>query len=295
MSTAVVWFRKDLRLRDNPAWSEATRQHERVVALFVVEPAPWDRVSDRRVALLAGHLRALDARLGESGGRLRVERGDPAEVVLDVAQDHETDVVFVNADVTRHSKRRDAAVAERLNLRVHHGTLIHAPGTILTRAGERYRVFTPFSRSWMAEDIDRPESPGSAEILGDPGSGIPETTTSPMEPGEVAAFARLRMFDPSRYRKVPDRADLDATSRLSIDLKYGVLSPVTIHDHIGRDGEGAMAFVRQLAWRDFHAHLHDENPDLVDPAMRPDYDAIRWREDPEGLEACKAGQTGYPW
>ena len=294
MSTAVVWFRKDLRLGDNPAWTEATRQHEQVLALFVIEPALWDRVSDRRTALLAGHLRALDNRLKRAGGRLRVERGDPTDLVPRVAAASGADEVFINADVTRHSQRRDSAVGERLDLRVHHGTLVHPPGAILTREGERYRVFTPFSRSWMSTDIDRPGSPGAARILGEPGTGIPATDAPPMEPGENAALARLHAFDPADYPDTRDRPDLDATSRLSIDLKYGTLSPITIHDHIGRDSRGAVAFVRQLAWRDFHAHLHDENPDLVDHAMKPEYDRIRWRDDPEGLEAWKAGRTGYP-
>ncbi|MDX1447641.1 MAG: deoxyribodipyrimidine photo-lyase [Acidimicrobiia bacterium] len=294
MSTAVVWFRKDLRLLDNPAWSAATREHDRVVALFVIEPGLWDRVSERRRALLAGHLRALDARLDSMGGRLRIERGRPEEVVAEVARDAGAETVVANADVTRHSKQRDARVADAVDLDLHHGTLVHPPGTILTQEGDRYRVFTPFSKTWMATDIRRPEEPGDAEIAGEPGIGVPETAEPPMEPGEEAARSRLESFDPESYKEIRDRPDLDATSRLSIDLKYGVLSPVTVHDHIGREGAGNQAFIRQLAWRDFYAHLHDENPDLVDRSMRPEYDAIEWRDDPEGLEAWHRGRTGYP-
>ena len=294
MSSGIVWFRKDLRLLDNPAWSDATRRHDTVTALFVIEPELWDRVHHRRIALLGGHLRALDVRLKEMGGRLRIERGQPAEAVAAVAREVGADDVVVNADVTRHSKVRDQAVAERVDLRAHHGTLIHPPGSILTQGGDRYRVFTPFSRTWMATAITRTDEPGDAALRGEVGIGIPETGEPPMPPGEDAALERLEGFDPSRYREMRDRPDVDATSRLSIDLKYGVLSPVTVHDQVGRERDGAMAFIRQLAWRDFHAHLHDENPDLVDHAMNTSYDAIRWREDPEGLDAWKAGLTGYP-
>ena len=73
MSTGVVWFRKDLRLTENPAWAAATRRHDRVIALFVVDPFLWNRVSDRRVSLLAGHLRSLDGGLRALGGTLRIE------------------------------------------------------------------------------------------------------------------------------------------------------------------------------------------------------------------------------
>ncbi|MFP5333011.1 MAG: cryptochrome/photolyase family protein [Acidimicrobiia bacterium] len=294
MSTGIVWFRKDLRLRDNPAWTDATNRHDKVVALFVIEPALWDKVSSRRAALGAGHLRSLDAALRDRGGRLRFELGDPANVVPRVAAEVGAADVCVNADVSRHSKRRDETVGAAVDLVSHHGTLIHPPGSILTQDGDRYRVFTPFSRTWLATAPPRPGKEGDVRIRGDVGTDLPRTDQPPMEPGEDAAWIRLEAFDPEQYATVRDRPDMDATSRLSIDLKYGVLSPLTVHDHIGRGTDGAAAFVRQLAWRDFYAHLHDQDPDLVDHAMRLEYDAISWRDDPGGFEAWTTGRTGLP-
>lgn len=63
MSTGVCWFRRDLRLDDNPAWADATSRHDRVVAVFVVEAGLWDRCHPRRRSLLAGHLASLDTDL----------------------------------------------------------------------------------------------------------------------------------------------------------------------------------------------------------------------------------------
>ncbi|MEX2279154.1 MAG: deoxyribodipyrimidine photo-lyase [Acidimicrobiia bacterium] len=294
MSTGIVWFRKDLRLRDNPAWAGATNDHEHVVALFVVDPALWNRVSDRRVALAAGHLRKLDESLRDLGGRLRIEIGDPRKVVPEVASSTGAEIVTANADVTRYAMERDETVASRVELELHHGTLVHPPGSILTQGGDRYRVFTPFSRRWFETSPPRLGEPGNARVAGEAGREMPETDPPPLEPGEEAAYARLEAFDPARYPEERDRPDLDSTSRLSIDLKYGVISPLGILDHIGVESDGARAFVRQLAWRDFYAHLLDENPDLVDRAMKPGYDRIAWRDDPEGFEAWTRGMTGYP-
>lgn len=294
MSTGIVWFRKDLRLRDNPAWATATRDHERVVALFVVDPGLWDRVSDRRTALIAGHLQKLDASLRGLGGRLRIETGDPREVIPEVASSAGAERVVANADVTRYAKNRDGAVDARVDLELHHGTLVHPPGSILTQKGDRYRVFTPFSRRWFETSPPPLDEPGNASVAGETGRDLPETGPPPIEPGEEAAYARLEAFDPETYPEERNRPDLDSTSRLSIDLKYGVISPLGILDHVGVGSDGARAFVRQLAWRDFYAHLHDENPDLVDHAMKPSYDRIVWRDDPEGFEAWTRGMTGYP-
>lgn len=289
-----MWFRKDLRLTDNPAWAAATRRHDRIVALFVIDPFLWNRVSDRRVRLLAGHLRSLDSSLRTRDGALRVASGEPAKVIPQVLDATGAEDVTANADVSRYAQRRDRAVTEKVDLELHHGSLIHPPGSILTAAGDRYRVFTPFSRTWFSTPVLRPPAPGDAEVLGDSGRGIPETGPPPMEPGETAAAARLEAFDPSRYPDERDRPDLDSTSRLSIDLKYGVLSPLTVDDHVGRESEAARKFVRQLAWRDFHAHLLDERPHLVDRAMKPDYDSIAWRDDTDGFEAWTQGMTGFP-
>ena len=110
MSAGLVWFRADLRLGDNPAWSAATSAHEKVVALFVVDPGLWDRSGEHRRNQLAAHLGALDTSLRSRGGRLRVRRGDPARVVPAEAAASGAVRVYWNGDVTPYARRRDAAV-----------------------------------------------------------------------------------------------------------------------------------------------------------------------------------------
>ncbi|HUG75287.1 MAG TPA: deoxyribodipyrimidine photo-lyase [Acidimicrobiia bacterium] len=294
MSTGVVWFRRDLRLGDNPAWAAATRRHDFVVAVFVVDPRLWNRVSHRRVALLAANLGALDRGLRQLGGRLRIETGDPTYVIPEIVATTGAHDVTANADVTPYARRRDDDVARRVQLDLHHGSSVHPPGSILTQDGSRYRVFTPFSRTWFDTPFPRAPNPGVADIASDPGTSLPTTGPPVVAPGEDAALERLASFDPTRYADERDRPDLEATSRLSIDLKYGTLSPLTVIDHVGLDSMGAWSFVRQLAWRDFHAHLLDAQPSLVDRASRPQYDDIEWRDDESGFEAWAGGATGYP-
>ena len=84
--TEIVWFRKDLRLADNPAWSAATNSGDDVVPLFVIDPRLWDRASAPRVRLLAAHLRALDAEIAEAGGRLMVHTGVPEESIPTIVE-----------------------------------------------------------------------------------------------------------------------------------------------------------------------------------------------------------------
>jgi len=84
------------------------------------------------------------------------------------------------------------------------------------------------------------------------------------------------------------------TSNLSADLKFGTISPRTVVDAVGDGSAGRAAFVRQVAWRDWYAHLLAEIPTLTTHAMRSRYDDIEWRNDPTEIVAWKDGNTGIP-
>ena len=291
-----MWFRRDLRLGDNPAWNAATSRHERVVALFVIDPQLFQRTA-RRSEHLLHQLRALDDDLAKRGGRLLVRSGKPGRLVAAEALTSGSATVYWNRDVSPYSVRRDSAVAAALPLPVDtwYGSLVHAPGRIRTAANEPYRVFTPFYRRWLETPWDPWPQTGKADIAADAGEGIPVPDGSaPVAPGEAGAADRLAAFTArvANYSEQRDRPDWDTTSRLSIDLKYGTISPRTVVEAL--TAPDAAAFVRQLAWRDFYAHLLDAFPHVAERALRPQYDKIQWHDDPDGLEAWQAGQTGYP-
>ncbi len=297
MTTSIVWFRRDLRLTDNPAWAAATSTDSTVIPLFVVDPSLWDRCSPRRVATLVRHLTSLDRDLSERGGRLRIERGAPDAVLAAVARETGAGTVHVNADITPFAKRRDDAVASKVELRSWNGQWVHPPGTVLNQSGSTYQVFTPFHKAWLARDLDQWPEPGDAELSREPGDGWPQSASNdPGEAGEGAALSRLDAFTRrvDSYSNERDRPDLDSTSRLSADLKWGTLGARTVFNTVGTNTKARAAFVRQLAWRDFYAHLLTEFPHTLDSALKPDYDRIQWRNDVDELEAWKAGSTGYP-
>lgn len=291
MSSGLVWFRKDLRLTDNPAWAAATSDHEAVLALFVIDPRLWDRAMPHRRAQLAANLQALDRRLSEAGGRLKVLHGNPEKIVPAEAAGHEA--VYWNDDVSPFARRRDRAVVEKVEAVTFWGSLVHSPGRILTGSGEPYRVFTPFWRTWQAADLDPWPEPGSATIASDEGEGIPVLSDKPyLEPGEAGARTRLDQFEVESYDTSRNRPDLAGTSYLSVDLKFGTISPRTIIRLL--EDRRAEPFIRQLAWRDFYAHLLAAFPDMTKSNLRAEYDGIEWRNDPDEFAAWQSGRTGYP-
>ena len=302
-SAALAWFRRDLRLDDNPAWAAATAR-DVVVALVVLEPAllaaagPW-----RRRAYLSA-VAGLDRSVRTRGGTLRVETGDPAEVVPRVAAEIGAEVVVVNADVTRWSVERDRRVEQRLDRPIEQrwGTLVHPPGSVLTRAGGLSKVFTPFHRCWSERSLPEAVRPGSARVVDAPaGSTLTEVLGDdlPAPWGEQDAAARFEAWldRVDRYDTERDNPATDGTSGLSAALRFGLLSPRGVADEAGTHTPGRAAFVRQLAWRDWYAHLTFKHPDIDRVSLRPEYDRIAWAEGAAAdaaFEAWKVGRTGYP-
>lgn len=296
MSTAVVWFRADLRLGDNPAVAAATAGHDRVIPLFVVDPVPMAAAGELRQRLLFGHLGALDAALGADGGRLLVRFGNPTQVVPAVVAATGAAVVHINHDYSPYARRRDRVVAESVAVVEHHGRTVHPVGAVRTKQGGPFQVFTPFHRAWEARPWDPWPEPGDASWWSDPGEGLPPPRDCPMPPGEAGATQRLDtlLTIVDDYVHHRDHPAVAGTSRLSADLHFGTIGARTVATAVGDGTPGRLAFLRQLAWREFFAQLLGAHPETVHRAFRPAFEAVVWRDDPVGLEAWQQGRTGYP-
>lgn len=317
--TAVVWFRRDLRLHDNPAWASATARHDAMAALYVLDPRLLATAGPHRRSRLEAEVAALDAELAERGGRLLVRTGDPVVVVPAEVRRLDAVRTYWNADVSPYATRRDRRVAEALAgaVTTSWGTLVLPPGSVRTAEGRVHRVFGAFHRAWLATAWDPWPEPGRAVVLDDPGDGPPSGTTvsdpgtvpdaptgtEPVPgPGARAAGDGLARFLAGPVDRYPERRDdvgLAAregggTSALSVALRFGTLSPRQAVTAVGDTTPGRAAFVRQLAWRDWFAHLLHETPDLVRHAQRRELDAIGWVDDPDDLAAWREGRTGYP-
>ena len=126
----MLWFRRDLRLGDNPALlaaRDAVNGQEGLVGLFVLDDALRRSAGAARLAFLYRCLRDLDEQLG---GRLVVRRGDPVNVVPAVAREVEAQTVHISADYGPYGAERDRQVEAALE----------RAGRQLIRTGSPYAV-----------------------------------------------------------------------------------------------------------------------------------------------------------
>ncbi|MGW2813658.1 cryptochrome/photolyase family protein [Streptomyces sp. NPDC001415] len=311
MTVSVALFTSDLRLHDNPVLSAAARGADQVVPLFVdddgVRAAGFD--APNRRAFLADCLADLDAGLRARGGHLVVRTGDVVEQVCAVATSVRAERVHLAGGVSRYAARREGRLRvalERLGrtLSVHDAVVTAlAPGAVTPAGSDHYAVFTPYFRRWAEvgvrdvvaapRKISVPEvAPGVLPRRADVGGVSPGV----MEGGETAGRRRLRRWlagGIAGYEDGHDDLAGDATSRLSPFLHFGALSAVELV-HLARreDSPGAQAFVRQLAWRDFHHQVLAARPESACEDYRPRGD--RWRQDEREIAAWRQGRTGYP-
>ena len=325
MKTAIVWFRQDLRLADNPALRAALAAAERVVPVYIHAPvsgATWPMGAASRWWLHYS-LEALDAALRGLGSRLVLRRGASFQVLAGLIAETGASGVYWNRCYEPSAIARDTEIkrvlrGEGLAIETYNASLLYEPWEIQREGGAPYRVFTPFWKAMQKHGLDfRPEPapasmPPVAEALWSLSAG--ELGLLPKIPwdlgfhecwrvGEAGASLRLAEFlasELAEYRELRDRPDLPGTSRLSPHLHFGEIGPRQIV-HAARSAPlplaeiGAEAYLREIAWREFAHHLLYHFPDTTDEPMDPRFARFPWAEDyREALAAWRRGLTGYP-
>jgi deoxyribodipyrimidine photo-lyase len=306
-----MWFRRDLRLADNPALLDACDSgwSGGVLPLFVLDPALWGPAGISRQWYLSQSLRALDASLRQRQAGLSVVRGNPVRQVLLAAQQVGASRVHVAADYGPYGHRRDLDVEQALadagiELVRTGSPYAVAPDRVKNGSGQAYKVFTPFSKGWMEHGWRDPvDAPTGAtwlsldDTVDIPDPSLPHGLELP-EAGEAAARARWQAYVDRQladYDDQRDRPDLDSTSRMSRHLKWGEIHPRTmLADLEGRADKGATAYRRELAFREFYADVLFQRPDSAREYLRPEFARMPYDEPGEQLDAWREGRTGFP-
>jgi deoxyribodipyrimidine photo-lyase len=307
----LVWFRgKDLRVADHAPLRDAIDRGD-AIPLFVLDPyffAPERaQTMPNRIAFLLESLRELAGAIARLGSRLVVVAGKSVDVVPKLAREWKVDRVVAHRWTEPVGRERDRRVRAALAVPfvLFEGETLVDCEKVRTKAGAPFSVFTPFSRAHaLVRDVRAPlpaprrlpplPSDVKTRSIAIPSERDLGLTTSPrrLRGGEGEARARLRRFVRvvKRYAKERDRLDLDATSRLSADLKFGTISVRAVWHACASSSE----FTRQLVWRDFAYAMLWERPWLLERPFRAEWTNFPWREDESAWRAWVTGTTGYP-
>ena len=298
-----MWFRRDLRLSDNPALCAAADDGE-VVGLFVMDPVLLGASGAPRAAALCRTLRVLDRQLD---GRLVIRHGRPADVLPAVVEETGAEAAHAAADFGPYGRRRDAEVARRLQVPLLLTGSAYAvePGEVDNGAGNGYQVYSAFYRAWRQHGWQAPHGSPAVNWVRVASDGVPADPRLPAslelpEVGEAAASAAWADFvagNLARYTEERDRPDLDSTSRMSVHLKWGTIHPRALLADLGTNSVAHETYRKELAWREFYADVLFRRPETAREYYHPelkDLPYLTGKPADERFDAWAAGRTGYP-
>jgi deoxyribodipyrimidine photo-lyase len=330
---ALVWFRDDLRLADNPALSAAAATGRPVVCVYLDEQGtPGLRPTGGAARWWLHHsLRALSGAVEALGGDLLLLHGEAETTIPALAASLGCSSVYWNRRYGEAERAVDGRIKERLKeggLAAHsfNSHLLNEPWEVKGKTGAPLKVFTPYWRA--ARERGEPPSPLAAPprirplssgALGKAGGvtldALGLLPTEPdwaaematlWTPGEAGARAALDAFlagPIDGYGENRNRPDFTSTSRLSPHLRFGEISPRQIWHatrHASETGalrasdRDAEKFLSEVGWREFSYHLLYQFPKLGEANFQPRFDAFPWTKDHAALKAWRKGQTGYP-
>ena len=320
-SATILWFKRDLRLADNPALASVTGT---VIPLYIAEPEMWAHpdAAGRQWAFVAESLKELRAELAACGAPLIVRRGE-AVAVLEAIRAERAVTRLVSQEETGllWSWERDRRVARWCAAQ---GIAWdeHVDSGVIRRLRSRDGWAARRERLMNADPAVAPAAlrgtdlaPGEIPDAADLGLAA-DPCPARQVGGRRAALGILDGFLHERGERYPTDMSSPVTgeagcSRLSAHLAWGTLSPREAHRAAKSraaetKGQGTgwpkamRSFTSRLAWRDHFTQKLEDFPALDERCLHPGFEGMRPRvEDrPElhtSLDAWAEGRTGLPF
>jgi deoxyribodipyrimidine photo-lyase len=316
----IMWFRRDLRLCDNPALLQAAEFP--IIPLFIWDEGDPYKPGGASQWWLDKSLMSLQKSLNAYGLKLILRRGNPLEILDEIIKSHNVSALYWNRCYEPYSIGRDKKIKEsfksHVNCQSFNASLLAEPWTLKTQAGTPYEIFTPYwKRLKVLGSFSLPLAiPKNLERYDDsiPSDDLKSWNLSPLHPnwahgleedwtpGEEGAKKKLSFFLENllkSYQKDRDFPNLERTSKLSPHLHWGEISPrqiwhSTLSSTLGELDHNSWAFLSELAWREFSYYLLYYFPELPHKALRKQFNHFPWIQDKTALYKWQKGLTGYP-
>jgi deoxyribodipyrimidine photo-lyase len=301
---SIFWFRRDLRIEDNVGLFHALNGVEPVLPIFIFDPNILNKLSsksDVRVHFIYESLKNLSEKINSKSGNLHVYFDEPLNVFKALALEYEIVSIYSNQDYEKYALERDFKIKlwaeqQQTTFLQYKDQVIFEKDEVLTAQNTPYTVFTPYSRKWKEKlslsPIKRVLSENSIRYLNKK-SVFPSLESLGFVKSNLQFPDSFVSFDLIRnYASLRDFPSLEATSKLSVHLRFGTIS---IRSLVEKSLGNSEVWLNELIWRDFYFNILYHFPHINEGnSFRKEYDLIEWRNNEKEFEAWKSGNTGYP-
>lgn len=325
MKKALVWLRRDLRLHDQAALSYATNSFDKVYLIFVFDDKILNKLEnkkDARVEFIYDSLMHLQEELKKYSSNIIIVKGDPCQIIPEVAQKLKVDAVVANRDYEVYAKDRDQKVLNFLSQSsidfiTCKDTVVFEADEVLTKTGGLFKVFTPYKNAWLAKlenhqnamfeykvalqkldstsipSMDLSQKIKAIKSLAD--IGFEEVSEIERVDGSAAKTYNTFVKKIKNYSDHRDFPAIEGTSRLSVHLRFGTISTRQLVRAVWpKEDEGTRVWLSELIWREFYFALLDKNPHVEKHAYQSKYENLTWDNDKQLYKAWCEGRTGVP-
>lgn len=326
MTLAIVWFRQDLRLADNPAFFEACRSCQQVIPVFIDDPTPntLSQLGAASRVWLHHSLASLDKDLQSKAGRLVLRQGQALTVLQDLIKATGATYLFWNRCYDPASLARDteikALLKDQVQVQSFNAALLREPWQVLKNDGQAYKVYTPFWKALLKTGIVQtllpkpsvipaptlwPASVALSDLQLLPSIAWDQGMIASWEVGEQAALTKLESFletTVSAYKTARDQPAVLGTSRLSPYLHFGEISPrmlaLRAEQYLAEHPAaslGIQTFLQEIGWREFAWYLLYHFPQTLTEPLDQRFKKFQWEQGyAANLQRWQQGQTGIP-
>ena len=325
MSTApiLLWLRNDLRFEDNSALAAAIRKGTSILPVFVWDPQSHGRWEPGGASKWWLHRALEDFSEGwkAKGGQLILRKGDSLTELHRLIEETGATRIFWNRRYEPRLREADAKIRqvleqEGLEVRSCNASLLNEPDEVMNKAGNPFRVYTPYFNAVRARFLPEPVVPDWSALrfsarfpISEPLESlgllpnIPwfrglESRWQPSEAGAIQCLQRFLKQGVDTYAVERDRPDHAGTSSLSPYLHFGQIGPRQVMaslkarcDLRAKDPE---VFLKELYWREFAYHILYHFPETPEAPLQSRYADFPWKADARMLRLWEQGKTGYP-
>jgi deoxyribodipyrimidine photo-lyase len=297
---SILWFRRDLRINDNAILSYAKGE---VLPIFIFDTDILEKLpsDDKRVTFIYKSVLQLKSELKSIGLDLAMYHGKPKEIFEELKKQG-FDEVLCSCDFDAYAIKRDKEIEKILHVRRFYDSYLLEPSLHVKSDGTPYKVFTPFYNSlsylWQSDKIEELKPSKSLKLVQEdfPLLSLEEIGFFKQQfPSFLEKDARV-LLDEFRekllsYKEQRDYFALDASSKLSVHLRFGLISPKEVFNSIKKEN-GSDFFIRELFWREFYTMILYHFPKSEFTNFNG-YE-VTWRDDTKDFDAWCEGKTGYP-
>ncbi len=302
---SIFWFKRDLRLKDNRGLYELSALSAEIIPVFIFDRKLLSGLNGPawRTGFLASALEQLEARLRARASRLYCFYGQPEEIFARLITRLKPDALYTNRSYSwtgEKTQKKVEALCRQAGVifKDFNDSLLVPPEKIEAR-----KVYSPFFRLWNAalasEDLSLKPEP---ELLKTPVLKLPSLTeTLKLVPHEINRYwkvdyagRRLKQYDFRVYDEGRNKLATDGTSRLSVAIRFGLVSIREVLAAVRKRLEADSQFVKELAWREFWYHIRYHFPWTENLEFQEKRRGLKWLNRDEDIRAVEEARTGYP-